>query len=84
VDAQIGFSGGAAGAADAFGFDDIFGFAQAGRVRDPDDLAAENTDDARDAVKLALVSMHDHCRDELSIALNDIGAKDVRLETVVF
>ena len=49
-----------------------------------DDIGAENTDDARDAVKLALVSMHDHCRGELATALHDIGAKDVRLETVVF
>jgi hypothetical protein len=49
-----------------------------------DDLAAESTDDARDAVKLALVSMHDHCKSELATALHDIGAKDVRLETVVF
>jgi hypothetical protein len=49
-----------------------------------DDIAAESTDDARDAVKQALVSMHDHCRGELATALNDIGAKDVRLETVVF
>jgi hypothetical protein len=49
-----------------------------------DDLAAESTDDARDAVKLALVSMHEHCQGELSTALESIGAKDVRLETVVF
>ena len=49
-----------------------------------DDLAAESTDDARDAVKQALVSMHDHCNAELAAALNDIGAQDVRLETVVF
>jgi hypothetical protein len=49
-----------------------------------DDLAAESTDDARDAVKLALVGMHDHCHSELTTALHDIGAKDVRMETVVF
>jgi len=49
-----------------------------------DDLAAENTDDARDAVKLALVGMEDHCQNELAIALESIGAKEVRLQTVVF
>ena len=49
-----------------------------------DDLAAESTDDARDAVKQALVGMQDHCQSELSIALEAIGAKEVRLQTVVF
>ena len=49
-----------------------------------DDLAAENTDDAREAVKLALVSMHDHCNSELTSALESIGAKDVRMDTVIF
>jgi hypothetical protein len=49
-----------------------------------DDIAAESTDDARDAVKLALISMHDHCHGELSTALESIGAKEVRLQTVVF
>ena len=49
-----------------------------------DDLAAESTDDARDAVKLALVGMHDHCQNELTTALESIGAKDIRMQTVVF
>jgi len=49
-----------------------------------DDLAAESTDDARDAVKQAIFAMHDHCRGEFVDALEAIGAKDVRMETVVF
>lgn len=49
-----------------------------------DDMAAESSDDARDAVKQALVGMHDHCRGELAEALEAIGAKDVRVETLVF
>ncbi len=49
-----------------------------------DDMAAESTDDARDAVKQALAGMHEHCTGELTDALAAIGAKDVRLETVVF
>lgn len=49
-----------------------------------DDMAAESTDDARDAVKQALVGMHEHCRSELADALEAVGAKDVRLETLVF
>ncbi|OZB37539.1 MAG: hypothetical protein B7X50_12395 [Alishewanella sp. 34-51-39] len=49
-----------------------------------DDVAAESTDDARDAVRQALVQMHEHCTDEVTLALESIGAKDVRLDTVVF
>jgi hypothetical protein len=49
-----------------------------------DDIAAESTDDAADAVKQALIGMHDHCTSEFTDALVSIGAKDVRLETVVF
>ncbi len=49
-----------------------------------DDMAAESSDDARDAVKQALVGMHPHCQAEITDALEAIGAKDVRLETVVF
>lgn len=49
-----------------------------------DDLAAESTDDARDAVKAALIGMHDHCNTELTTALESIGAKDIRMDTVVF
>jgi hypothetical protein len=49
-----------------------------------DDMAAESTDDASDAVKAALVSMHDHCTSELTTALEAIGAKDVRLDMVVY
>lgn len=49
-----------------------------------DDMMAESTDDAADAVKESLSRMHDHCQSELSDALELIGAKDVRLETVVF
>lgn len=49
-----------------------------------DDMMAESTDDARDAVKQALVTLHDHCRDEMTCALEAIGARDVRLETVVY
>jgi hypothetical protein len=48
------------------------------------DLAAESTDAASEAVKQALVEMHGHCKDELTLALESVGAKDVRLETVVF
>ena len=49
-----------------------------------DDMAAESADDARDAVKQALVAMHDECENEVAEALREIGAKDVRMETVVF
>lgn len=49
-----------------------------------DDLKAENTDDAREAIKQALVGMHDHCTTELSAALEAIGASDVHMTTVVF
>ena len=49
-----------------------------------DDMAAESTDDAVEAVKQSLASMHDHCRLELSDALEAIGAKDVKIQTVVF
>lgn len=49
-----------------------------------DDMAAESTDDARDAVNLALAEMHDACAGELTDALEAIGAKDVRVSTVVF
>ena len=49
-----------------------------------DDLHAESTDDAADAIKQALCQMHDHCTGELADALATIGARDVRLETVVF
>lgn len=49
-----------------------------------EDIAAESTDDARDAVKQALHEMHDHCQAQLADALAAIGAKDARLETVVF
>jgi hypothetical protein len=49
-----------------------------------DDMMAENTEDAHEAIKQALVSMHEHCVGELSAALESIGARDVHLETVVF
>jgi hypothetical protein len=48
------------------------------------DIAAENHDDAADAVKQALVEMHDHCQAQLAEALAEIGATDVKLETIVF
>jgi len=49
-----------------------------------DDMAAESTDDASEAVKQALVSMDSHCHGELEAALESIGAKDVKIQTVVF
>lgn len=49
-----------------------------------EDIAAECGDDASDAVKQALHEMHDHCQAQLADALAAIGAKDVRLETIVF
>lgn len=49
-----------------------------------DDIAAESTDAANDAVKQALAQMYDHCRGELEAALESIGAKDVRIAPVVF
>lgn len=48
------------------------------------DLRAESTDDARDAVKQALVSMEAECHREMEAALEAICATDVTLETVVF
>jgi len=49
-----------------------------------DDMMAENIDDARDAIKQVVFDMHEHCVSELSAALESIGAKDVRVQTVVF
>lgn len=49
-----------------------------------DDMAAESTDDALDAVKAALASMEDHCHYELIDALELIGANNVKISTVVF
>ena len=49
-----------------------------------DDMAAETTDDARDAVKQALVAMHAECQSQIAEALHEIGAKDVHMSTVVF
>lgn len=48
------------------------------------DLRAESADDARDAVKQALVAMEQDCHREMEAALEAIGATDVTLETVVF
>jgi len=49
-----------------------------------DDMMAENIDDARDVIKQAVFDMHEYCFSELSAALESIGAKDVRVQMVVF
>lgn len=49
-----------------------------------EDVAAESGDEASAAVKQALHEMHDHCQAELADALAAIGARDVKLETIVF
>lgn len=49
-----------------------------------DDMKAENTGDAREAVESAVVSMRDHCQAELANALESVGATDLKMETVVF
>lgn len=49
-----------------------------------DDMAAESTEAAGEAIEQALFEMRAHCTEEITLALESIGAKDVRLETVVF
>lgn len=49
-----------------------------------EDMAAESTADAADAVKQALHEMHEHCQSQLADALESIGARDVKLETIVY
>lgn len=49
-----------------------------------DDIIAEDSDAASDAVKQALMEMHDQCESKLSDALESIGARDVRIEMVVY
>lgn len=48
------------------------------------DMAAEDTDAAAEAVKSALVTMHQSCQSEFAAALESIGATDVEMKTVVF
>lgn len=49
-----------------------------------DDMMAEDSDAAFDAVKQALMEMHDQCESKLADALEAIGARDVRIEMVVY
>lgn len=49
-----------------------------------DDMDAESTEAASEAVKQALFDLRGHCNEELTLALESIGAKDVWMETVVF
>lgn len=49
-----------------------------------EDIAAESGDDAAACVKQALHEMHDHCQAHLAEALAEIGATDVKLETIVY
>lgn len=49
-----------------------------------DDLLAESGDDALEAIKQAIVQMHDHCQAEFEQALAQIGARDVKLEATAY
>lgn len=49
-----------------------------------DDMRAENTDAAREAVESAVVSLKDTCQDELTSALESIGADKVKMEVIVY
>jgi hypothetical protein len=48
------------------------------------DLDAENTDDARDAVKLAMVEMQADCHNQIAEALESVGARAVKIDMVVY
>ena len=48
------------------------------------DLHAENTDDAAAAVKSALCEMEAECHGKLGDALESIGARDVKIDMVVY
>ena len=48
------------------------------------DLDAENTDDARDAVKQAMVEMQADCHNQIAEALESVGARAVKIDMVVY
>lgn len=49
-----------------------------------DDMLAEGTDDALDAIRQTIVQMHDHCEGEFQQALEQIGARDIHLESAAY
>ena len=48
------------------------------------DMAAESTDDAMDAIRQALVAMQDKYQAELADALQAVGASDVKVSMVAW
>jgi hypothetical protein len=48
------------------------------------DLGIVDPDEARETIKTALFDMHHKCHQEMQLALEDIGAKDVELNITVY
>jgi len=48
------------------------------------DLEAENTTDAAEAVKSAVCEMQAECHSQIADALESVGARDVKIDMVVY
>jgi hypothetical protein len=48
------------------------------------DMGIANHDEAREAVKTVLFEMHHKCQEEMRMALEDMGAKNVELTVTVY
>lgn len=49
-----------------------------------EDMMAESTDDAMDAVRQVMCEMRTHCDEQLTEALVAVGARDVKIGMVVY